>query len=210
MVIVINIGVLAMQGSVNEHLRMLSRIRGINPCEVRLESDLEMVSGLILPGGESTTIGRLLKDSGLDEKIIKRAHEGMPLWGTCAGMILLAKEIVNENYFHLGLMDIVVRRNAYGGQLNSFISKMKVPQVSNDVIPLVFIRAPWVERVGGNVKVLAKFNGRIIAVQQNNLLATSFHPELTGDLSFHQYFVKIVERYKQDKKAALQLPFCGG
>lgn len=188
----INIGILALQGSIIEHLRMLSKIEGINPLEVKSVSDLHRVSGLILPGGESTAIGKLLKDFGLSEPIIKRAHEGMPLWGTCAGMILMAKEIVNENYVHLGLMDISVRRNAYGSQLESFSSTISIPQISKEDIPLIFIRAPWVERVGEDVHILATLDNRIIAVQQNNLLATSFHPELTTNLDFHQYFAKLV------------------
>ncbi|MFZ5944659.1 MAG: pyridoxal 5'-phosphate synthase glutaminase subunit PdxT [Bacillota bacterium] len=190
----IEIGVLALQGSIIEHLRILSKIEGINPHEVKSVSDLDKVSGLILPGGESTTIGKLLKDFELAEPIIKRAHEGMPVWGTCAGMILMAKEIVNEDYIHLGLMDIAVRRNAYGSQLESFSSTISIPQVSNEDIPLIFIRAPWVDRAGKDVDILATLDSRIIAVQQNNLLATSFHPELTLSPAFHQYFAKLVAK----------------
>ncbi len=188
----VNIGVLALQGSFHEHLHILSLLEGVNPCEVKTVGDLEKISGLILPGGESTTIGKLLKDFELAGPIVERAQIGMPLWGTCAGMILLAKEIVDEDYYHLGIMDIVVKRNAYGGQLDSFSSTIIIPQVSDKEIPLVFIRAPWVERVGVNVQVLATLNNRIIAVRQQNMLATSFHPELTQDLSFHRYFVKMV------------------
>lgn len=188
----LDIGVLALQGSIVEHLKILAKIEGINPCEVKSRADLDKVSGLILPGGESTTIGKLLKDFGMAEPIINRAHQGMPIWGTCAGMILLAKEISNEEYVHLGLMDIAVRRNAYGSQLESFSSTISIPQVSNEDIPLVFIRAPWVEKVGDNVNVLATIDKRIIAVQQDNLLATSFHPELTTNLAFHRYFAKLV------------------
>jgi 5'-phosphate synthase pdxT subunit len=189
---VVNIGVLALQGSFREHLHILSLLERVNPCEVKTVGDLEKISGLILPGGESTTIGKLLKDFDLTEPIIQRITTGMPVWGTCAGMILLAKEIVDEDYCHLELMDIAVRRNAYGSQLESFNTAMNIPQVSDKKIPLVFIRAPWVERVGANVQVMATLNNRIIAVQQQNMLATSFHPELTQDLSFHSYFVKMV------------------
>lgn len=188
----LEIGVLALQGSIIEHLRILARIEDVNPCEVKSIADLDRVSGLILPGGESTTIGKLLTDFGMAEPLIERAHLGMPVWGTCAGMILMAKEIVNEDYIHLGLMDIAVRRNAYGNQLESFSSTIRVPQVSDEEIPLIFIRAPWVERVGDNVNVLSTMDNRIIAVQQDNLLATSFHPELTTNLAFHQYFAKLV------------------
>lgn len=187
----LNIGVLALQGSIIEHLRMLSKIEGVNPYQVKSIADLDKVSGLILPGGESTTIGKLLNDFALAEPIIKKAQEGLPIWGTCAGMILMAKEIVNEDYVHLALMDISVKRNAYGSQLDSFGSAISIPQVSKEGIPLIFIRAPWVERVGKNVNILATLDNRIIAVQQNNLLATSFHPELTSSSAFHQYFAKL-------------------
>ncbi|MFZ5753476.1 MAG: pyridoxal 5'-phosphate synthase glutaminase subunit PdxT [Bacillota bacterium] len=188
----VNIGVLALQGSFREHLYMLSRIEGVNPCEVKTIADLKKVSGLILPGGESTTIGKLLRDFEFIEPLIQRITTGMPVWGTCAGMILLAKEIVDEEYCHLGLMDIAVRRNAYGSQLDSFNTAMTIPRVSNEEVPLVFIRAPWVERAGANVDIVATLNDRIIAVQQENMLATSFHPELTQDLSFHKYFARMI------------------
>lgn len=193
----INIGVLALQGSVIEHLQSLSMIEGVSPCEVKTVSDLEKVSGLILPGGESTTIGKLIKNFGLSEPIIKRAKEGMPIWGTCAGMILMAKEIVNGNHVHLGIMDISVRRNAYGSQLDSFNTTVCIPKISQEEMPLVFIRAPWVERIWENVEVLAKLDGRIVAVQQDNLIATSFHPELTTDFTFHKYFADIVKKFEK-------------
>lgn len=186
-----DIGVLALQGSVAEHLRILSRIEGINACEVKTREQLSHISGLILPGGESTTIGKLLKEYELIDPLVEMAQKGMPLWGTCAGMILMAKEITNEDYIHLGIMDIAVRRNAYGGQLDSFRTDLSVPAVAGHDIPLVFIRAPWVERVWGNTEVIAEIGKKIVAVRQGNLLATSFHPELTGDLSFHEYFCKL-------------------
>ncbi len=190
----INVGVLALQGSIAEHVHSLSMIEGIHPCEVKSVSDLGKISGLILPGGESTTIDKLIKDFGLTEHIIKRAKEGMPIWGTCAGMILMAKEIVNENYVHLGIMDISVRRNAYGSHLDSFNSTASIPVISHEDIPLVFIRAPWVETAGEKVRILARVNNRIAAVQQNNMIATSFHPELTTNLAFHKYFAEIVKK----------------
>ena len=192
----INIGVLALQGSIAEHIHSLSMIEGVSPCEVKSVSDLEKISGLILPGGESTTIGKLIKDFGLAEPIIKRAKKGMPIWGTCAGMILMAKEIVNENYVHLGIMDISVRRNAYGSQLDSFNSIVSIPIVSHEDIPLVFIRAPWVETAGEKVRILTRVNSRIAAMQQNNMIATSFHPELTTNLAFHKYFTGIVIQHQ--------------
>lgn len=189
----INIGVLALQGSVIEHFRSLSMIEGINPYEVKTISDLGKISGLILPGGESTTLGKLIKDFELTGPIIKRANEGMPIWGTCAGMILMAKEIVNEDYVHLGIMNISVRRNAYGSQLDSFKTEMLIPEISDENIPLVFIRAPWVESAADNTKVLAILDNHIVAVRQDNLLATSFHPELTENTAFHRYFAEMVK-----------------
>lgn len=192
-----NIGVLALQGSVAEHIKMLSMIEGITPCEIRGPQEMDAISGIILPGGESTTIGKLLKEFDLLDIIIEKLRNGMPVWGTCAGMILLAKEIIGEDYVHLGLMDISVKRNAYGSQLDSFRIDCKIPDVSDIEIPLVFIRAPLVEHFSENAKVLARINGKVVAVRQDNMLATSFHPELTDDLSFHRYFIKMVSDSKK-------------
>lgn len=190
----LKIGILGLQGSVIEHTTMLERLEDVIPIQVKTLEELDIIDGLILPGGESTTIGRLIVDYNLKDKIIERAHAGMPIWGTCAGMILLAKHIVNDDKVHLGLMDIYVRRNAYGSQLDSFKTTMVIPQVSDHPMPLVFIRAPYVEKVEGDAKVLAELDGKIIAAQQGNLLATSFHPELTEDLTFHRYFADIVAK----------------
>ncbi|ATW28962.1 glutamine amidotransferase subunit PdxT [Candidatus Formimonas warabiya] len=173
---------------------MLSRLPGVKPVEVKSKNELERVSGLILPGGESTTIGKLMRDFQLDRAIGERIEKGLPVWGTCAGMILLAKEIVEEPNTYLGAMDIRVRRNAYGSQLDSFTSSLRIDPVSNLPIPLVFIRAPWVERVYGSAEVLAALDGKIIAVRQGQMLATSFHPELTGDTAFHRFFAEMVFR----------------
>lgn len=191
----ISVGVLALQGSVSEHLRSLSKIEDVIPCEVKNMDDLEKVSGLVLPGGESTTMGKLLVDFGLAGPMVERIKDGMPVWGTCAGMILIAEKIVDENYTHLGVMNIAVRRNAYGGQLDSFSTSACIPGVSSEEIPLVFIRAPWVESMANGVEALATLNDRVIAVKQDNMLATSFHPELTENLSFHRYFVGMIERF---------------
>ncbi|MCX7923592.1 MAG: pyridoxal 5'-phosphate synthase glutaminase subunit PdxT [Clostridia bacterium] len=189
----VNVGVLALQGSVIEHVKILSGIEGVIPCEVRTVEELDKVSGLILPGGESTTIGKLLKDFEMAEPIKHRVKAGMPVWGTCAGMILMAKKIVDEDNTHLELMDITVRRNAYGSQLDSFSVSSNIPSVSDDSIPMVFIRAPWVECIGSDVEVLAELDGRIVAVKESNMLATSFHPELSANNAFHKYFVKMIE-----------------
>ncbi|MBC7319630.1 pyridoxal 5'-phosphate synthase glutaminase subunit PdxT [bacterium] len=186
------VGVLAFQGAVREHIDMLSKL-GVTAVPVKKREDLKDISGLILPGGESTTIGKLLRDSGLREEVIKMAKEGIPIWGTCAGMILLAKHIVNQDYIHLGLMDIWVRRNAYGSQIDSFIRKVTVPSISSFPLELIFIRAPYVEKVGEGVEVILELDGKIVAVRQDRLLATAFHPELTDDLSFHKYFLELTK-----------------
>lgn len=188
------VGVLALQGGFREHGAALERL-GVAVREVRLPQDLIGLAGLILPGGESTVMGRLLREFGLLEPIQKLGRAGLPIWGTCAGLILLARSIVGEAKPHLALMDIRVRRNAYGGQLDSFRTDLVIPAVSPQAVPLVFIRAPYVEAAGPNVRVLARLDGKIIACEERNLLATAFHPELTADLRFHQYFLhKTVSR----------------
>jgi 5'-phosphate synthase pdxT subunit len=186
------IGVLGLQGSFAEHLAMLGRIGGVTPVKVKTPADLGRVDGLILPGGESTTMGRLLREFHLLEPLKKRIKEGMPVWGTCAGMILLAKEIEGGEPAHLGVMDITVRRNAYGGQLESFSGLISIGEVAGRPLTAVFIRAPWIEATGDGVKRLAEKDGRIIAARQRNMLATSFHPELTGDTAFHEYFAGMI------------------
>lgn len=183
------IGVLAVQGAVSEHMNMI-REAGAEAIAVKYADEMKGLDGLIIPGGESTAIGRLLRDFDLMEPIKRRADEGMAVWGTCAGMILLSKEIINDEVPHLGLMDIAVRRNAYGRQLDSFTTTVNVPEVSDSDIPLVFIRAPYVERISGDAEVLLTVNDNIVACKQGKLLATSFHPELTRDLSFHKYFIE--------------------
>ncbi|HHW02325.1 MAG TPA: pyridoxal 5'-phosphate synthase glutaminase subunit PdxT [Thermoanaerobacterales bacterium] len=183
------VGVLALQGAVREHMNMISRI-GATPLAVKTRDELKKIDALILPGGESTTIGKLMTEFNLKDEIIRRAKEGMPVWGTCAGMILLAKHIVNQENTHLDLMDIWVRRNAYGSQLDSFIAEKRVEGVSEKPIPMVFIRAPYVEKVGSGVKILSEIDGKVVAAREGNLLATAFHPELTDDLSFHRYFIE--------------------
>ncbi len=189
----VTIGILALQGSVIEHRSRLEQIAGVTVVEVKKTEEIDRVDGIILPGGESTTIGKLLREFGLFAPLKARIEAGMPVWGTCAGLILLAKEIVNEPAPHLAVMDIAVRRNAYGSQLDSFATRAAIPEVAKEEIPLVFIRAPWIERVGQDVTVLCRVDGQIVAARQGNMLATSFHPELTADLSFHGYFVNMVQ-----------------
>lgn len=192
----LTIGVLALQGAVQEHLDCLQSLPGVTGIAVKKAADLNGIDGLILPGGESTTIGKLLQEFQLTPLLIAKIRAGLPVWGTCAGMILLAKTIVDQPHCHLGLMDITVQRNAYGSQLNSFTTNALIPAVSSVPLPLVFIRAPYVAKVGPNVKVLATVADKIVAVEQGNMLATAFHPELTGNLEFHKYFVAKASKQK--------------
>lgn len=186
------IGVLALQGSFLEHNRMLKRIEGVESVYVKKPEELACLDGLILPGGESTTMSRLLKFSGLFEPLKARIRTGLPVYGTCAGMILLADSIVGESP-HLGGMPVTVRRNAYGRQIDSFETRAVLPTVSKAQIPLVFIRAPWIEQAGPTVDVLLSLNGHIVAAREKNILVTSFHPELTDDLTIHSYFAGMVK-----------------
>lgn len=194
------IGILDIQGSVKEHTESLRRL-GVMPVLVKLPEDLEGLSGLIIPGGESTTIGKLLKRFGLGEAIKKRVKEGMAVWGTCAGAILLAKRFAGDNVggqkvANLGLMDITIERNAYGRQLESFETQIEFDLESGAtgrLVPAIFIRAPKIAEVGKNVKILAKDNGWITAVREGKFLATTFHPELSDDLSVHRYFMEMCD-----------------
>jgi len=185
------IGVLALQGAFREHRLMLERC-GVQTLEIRKPEELDQVQGLVIPGGESTTIGKLMVEWGLMDKIKARAAQGMAIYGTCAGMILLAKEIVGSDQPRLALMDITVQRNAFGRQRESFEAEMNVPEFGNEAMRAVFIRAPYIEKAGPGVQVLAKVNERIVIARQGQFLATSFHPELTNDERVHRYFVEMV------------------
>lgn len=187
------IAVLALQGGVEEHINHLKSL-GAEAVEVRKVEELDDLDGLILPGGESTTIGKLLKKTGILEKLREKIINGFPVWGTCAGMILLAKNIENDEARHLQTMDITVKRNAYGSQIDSFLTEQKIEEVCNEPIPLVFIRAPYISKVEPNVQILCKVNDNIVAARQDNMLATSFHPELTNNLEMHRYFVSMCEK----------------
>ena len=186
-----NIGVLALQGGVIEHINKIREVNE-NPVLVKTQDDLNRIDKLILPGGESTTIGKLLRVTNLLQPLKQKIEHGLPVWGTCAGMILLAKDIENDNRRHLEVMDIRVRRNGFGSQVDSFKMKKKIEDVSDNEIGLVFIRAPFVVETGNDVKILSEIDGKIIAVRQNNMVATSFHPELTESLEFYRYFIKDV------------------
>jgi 5'-phosphate synthase pdxT subunit len=188
------IGVLALQGAFIEHEQVLQRI-GVEACEVRLPEHLEGLDGLIIPGGESTTIGKLAVQYGLMEPIRAMAAEGKLLWGTCAGMIFMAKDVGRDQPL-LGLMDVTVQRNAFGRQVDSFETDLDVPAIitpeNKRPFHAIFIRAPLIESVGMGVDVLAALsNGAIVAARQGRLLATSFHPELAYDDRFHRYFVSL-------------------
>lgn len=190
------IGVLALQGDFEEHISILKEI-GVEVCEVRLASDLDSIDGLIIPGGESTTIGKLAEDFELIEPLKEFGRE-KPIWGTCAGAIFISKDAHRQQPL-LSLMDITVERNAFGRQVASFETEIDVPileTIDGEQRPFraIFIRAPMIDSVGNSVDILAELeDGSIVAAQQENLLATAFHPELTGDDRFHRYFIKLVD-----------------
>lgn len=192
---IIKIGVLDIQGSVEEHIESLKKIsKKIEPVLVKNAEELRKVRGLIIPGGESTTIGKLLERFGLRNQIISLVKKGkLAVWGTCAGAILLAKKIVgSEQAGSLALMDIEIERNAYGRQLESFETKVKFCNIRQ--LPAIFIRAPKIVSVGNDVKILAKYQKEIVAARQKNLLVTNFHPELTENLDVHRYFAEMCKK----------------
>ncbi len=180
------IGVLALQGAFAEHMSTLAAI-GVEGVEVRLPVDLEAVAGLIIPGGESTTIRKLIDRWQLRDPIMRLAESGAPIFGTCAGMIVIAREIADGDEPVLPLLDVTVRRNAFGRQLDSFEADLAVPILGDEAVHGVFIRAPIVERVGPGVEILATLeDGQIVAVHERNIIATAFHPELAGETRFHR------------------------
>ncbi|MEU1052872.1 pyridoxal 5'-phosphate synthase glutaminase subunit PdxT [Streptomyces sp. NPDC005876] len=187
------IGVLALQGDVREHLTALAAA-GAEAGPVRRPEELAGVDGLVIPGGESTTISKLAVLFGVMEPLRARVRDGMPVYGTCAGMILLADKILDPRSGQetVGGIDMIVRRNAFGRQNESFEAALDVKGVAGDPVEGVFIRAPWVESVGARAEVLAEHDGHIVAVRQGDALATSFHPELTGDHRVHALFVDMV------------------
>ncbi|MFR8653460.1 pyridoxal 5'-phosphate synthase glutaminase subunit PdxT [Megamonas funiformis] len=187
------IGILGMQGAIAEHQEILIQIPHTKTRIVKTAKDLDCIDGLILPGGESTAIGKLLDYFSLKEILQQKIISGLPVFGTCAGLILLAKNIENETNTHLATMDITVKRNGYGSQLNSFSTNLLIPTIDKNMpIPLVFIRAPYITKTDKDVQILATLDNKIIAARQKNMLVSSFHPELTCDLRFHQYFLSII------------------
>lgn len=189
------IGVLALQGDVREHLAALTAA-GATARQVRRPEELAEVAGLVIPGGESTTMSKLAIIFGLLEPLRERVRAGMPVYGTCAGMIMLADKILDgrDDQETIGGIDMIVRRNAFGRQNESFEAEVDIEGIEGGPVEGLFIRAPWVESVGGGAEVLATFGGHTVAVRQGNVLATSFHPELTGDHRVHKLFVAMVRR----------------
>jgi pyridoxal 5'-phosphate synthase pdxT subunit len=186
------IGVLALQGDVVEHVHALERA-GAHALEVRTPEDLAQVDALVVPGGESTTVIRLLERFGLTEPIKARVRDGMPFWGTCMGMIVAAHDVAELEQPTLNLLDVTVRRNAFGRQVDSAEVPLEIPALGDEPFPAVFIRAPWIERTGPRVETLAERDGHGVMVREKNVLGTSFHPELTGDDRVHAYFLRMVE-----------------
>ena len=199
------IGVLALQGAFREHLRTLATI-GVEGVPVRLPRDLDDVAGLILPGGESTTMRQLIERWGLRQPILDLASGGAPLFGTCAGMIVLAREIAGGEPPILPLLDVTVERNAFGRQLDSFETDLAVPVLGDQPVHGVFIRAPVIERTGPDVDILARLDdGRIVAVRERNIVATAFHPELAGETRFHRLVAAMASEHQDPGEGAGRL-----
>lgn len=182
------VGVLALQGAFREHVAAVSRL-GVAAREVRQLKDMDGIDAMIIPGGESTTMGKLLNEWQMLQPLRERIEQGMPVYGSCAGLILLCRVIENSDQPRLGVLDATVRRNAFGRQVDSFETDLTMPAIGPEPVPAVFIRAPVITGVGPGVKVLAEVKGQAVAVRQNNILATSFHPELTPDTRLHGYFL---------------------
>lgn len=189
------IGILALQGAFLEHKNILDALE-VENIYIKTKQDLKNIDGIILPGGESTAIGKLLRDFDILNILKEKIEKGVPVFGTCSGMILLAKELVNDETKHLSTMNISVKRNAYGRQLGSFKTYEYFKGI-DEKVEMTFIRAPYVERVEKGVEVLAKVDDKIVAVREKNMLAISFHPELTKDFSVHKYFLEIVKSFLQ-------------
>ena len=188
------IGVLALQGAFAEHIAILKTL-GVDTTEVRLPEELDGIDGLIIPGGESTTITKLMLSYELADKIKKQALDGLPIMGTCAGMIMLAQKVDGTKHLSTGIMDIAVKRNAFGRQVDSFELDLDIPAIGDEPYHAIFIRAPKIEHAGPNVDILVKLSDdTIVAAKEGNLIALAFHPELTADNRLHKYFLDIVNK----------------
>ena len=202
----VRIGVLAVQGAFAEHINVLRQI-GVESVAVRLPRDLDGLSGLILPGGESTAMRKLIDEWGLREPIMDLIGKGAPVFGTCAGMILLSKEITDGDQPVFPLLDISVKRNAFGRQLDSFESELDVPVLGDRKVHAIFIRAPIVERVGADVDVLAELDdGRVVAVRKGSIIATAFHPELAGETRFHRLVATMAAEFAEPGEGSGRRP----
>lgn len=186
------VGVIAVQGDFEKHIEALRRLEktGLDVVEVRTPEELAAVDRAIIPGGESTTVGLLMERYGLGAALKERAGEGMPIWGTCMGMILMARDVEDREQYTLDLLDVTVQRNAFGAQVHSFEDEVKLTGMKGPVVG-VFIRAPIVTRMGKGVEAIGKYDGQVVAVRQGNLLGTSFHPELTEDTRLHEWFLTL-------------------
>ena len=196
------IGVLALQGDVREHKRVLAKL-GAEPIEVKLPKDLDDVDALIMPGGESTTIGMLMRKYKLDAKIKQKHNEGMPIYGTCAGAILLAKEIIGSKQLKLGLADISVKRNDYGRQIDSFEADLSIKDIGG--FKGVFIRDPIIKSSYNGAEILSEYKNSPVMMRQDNILITTFHPELTNDTRVHEYFLNMAAEYRPLREARKEL-----
>ena len=190
------IGILALQGDVREHKRALMKLDA-TPIEVKSTQDLEDLDALIIPGGESTTISLMMKKYGLDNAIKEKHKHGMPIYGTCAGAIVLAKSIIGNNQAKLGLADISIKRNDYGRQIDSFETNLSIKDIGN--FKGIFIRSPVIKSLHNGIVVLSEHKNSPVMLKQNNLLITTFHPELTNDTRIHEYFLNMAQEYKQTR-----------
>jgi 5'-phosphate synthase pdxT subunit len=194
------IGVLALQGAFIEHIKILQQL-GAEVVPVRLPQELESLDGLIIPGGESNTIGKLMQKYKLSPVIQRLIAEGLPVLGTCAGMILLANQVAGLNGYSLKVMDIGVKRNAFGRQVDSFETDIRMPILGDSPFHAVFIRAPWIENIGNDVEILAQLqDGTPVAAREGNIIVAAFHPELTSDTRIHEYFLSLIEEREKCKK----------
>ncbi|MEW5953420.1 MAG: pyridoxal 5'-phosphate synthase glutaminase subunit PdxT [Bacillota bacterium] len=184
-----DIGVLALQGAFREHQASLAAC-GVKARQIRKPEHLEGLDGLIIPGGESTTMGKLLMEFKLFDPLLKLTSQGLPVFGTCAGLILLAREIVGSEQPRLGLMDMTVERNAFGRQVDSFEAQVDIDVLGKPPVPAVFIRAPYIVKAGPGLEILARYEGKIVCAQQGCFLTAAFHPELTPDIRLHKYFLE--------------------
>lgn len=184
------VGVLALQGAFAEHIAMLGKC-GAEAFEIRQKKDLDCnFDGLVIPGGESTVMGKLMRELDIMDTVRELISQGMPVFGTCAGLIVLAKDIAGGETPHVGSMDITAKRNAYGRQLGSFNAEAEFKGIGT--VPMTFIRAPYIEKAGEGVEILAEVGGKMVAARQGNQLVTAFHPELTGDTRVHEYFLNMI------------------